>query len=66
MPIGHFEIGDLVYRPDRIEDGGPTSGGEVIGFGMSHDWIKVRTFDGKERLWSRGNIVNVAVHKEGS
>lgn len=55
-----FQVGDLVFH-HRMDDDSPAPSdyGVVWGFCPGPNWIRVKTHDGKYRIWAKGRVVNV-------
>jgi len=51
-------IGEPVYHATKNNPDLDTCCGEVIGFGASHKWVRVRTCDGRTRLWTEENVIS--------
>ena len=58
---GHpLQLGDLIcHRRWNAEDGGDCNVGHVVGFGPDCKWVRIKTLDGRRRLWLDTNIHNV-------
>jgi hypothetical protein len=55
-----FMLGDLVFHR-RLGDTGEDDDhlvGHVIGFCPSPRWLRIKTGDGKKRIWLRHNVEN--------
>lgn len=54
-----FYVGDLVCRADRGDDLATNEIGEVTGFCPGPRWVRVKTGDGRHRIWLKDNVHNV-------
>lgn len=64
-PLHHGDFVAHCRWKDDSEDG-DRHVGHVVGFGPDNKWVRVKTLDGRRRLWLDEHIYNVdAVCKEG-
>jgi hypothetical protein len=57
----NFEIGDLVYHMNVIDDCDERKlTGHVTGFCPSERWVRVRTLDGGRHIWLKEHVENIS------
>lgn len=67
-PEHPLQVGDFVChtRWDGDSDG-DNQVGYVVGFAPSRNWVRIKTLDGRNRVWARSHLHNVdAESREGN
>lgn len=55
-----FKVGDLICHGRMNDESDDKKNvGHVIGFCPGVDWVRIRTIDGRQRIWLKANIHNV-------